>query len=182
MDNTHSKSPRVAVLGGAFDPPHLGHFGLAKTALKTGLVDQVWLMPNFSHPWREAIAPAKDRLAMCKLLVNPPSPAPGGLRRARVSDLEIKRRGKSYTIDTVRELKRKFPDYVFFWLMGSDRLIDLKKWKVIERLLKEIKFIVLPKTTVSSTKIRERIKKGLSISGLVPKKVEEYIRKHNLYV
>lgn len=171
MDKTRSKKT-VAVLGGTFDPPHFGHLWLAKTTLATGLVDEVWLMPNFSHPWREPIAKAQDRLAMCQFLEN---------KKIRASKIEIKRKGKSYTIDTVRELKIRY-HYDFFWLMGSDRLIDLNKWKRTRELLKETEFIVFPRMIkISSSKIRERVKKGQSISDLVPKEVEEYIRKHKLY-
>ncbi len=172
---------KVAVLGSPFDPPHRGHLWLAEKALTTKLVDEVWLMPNFSHPWREPEATASKRTEMCELLK---TDLPVGMQdKVKVSDLEIKRQGKSYTIDTVEELKNKYPDLTFFWLMGSDRLADLNKWKDIDKLLKEIEFIVLPKKPeISSTMIRDRIKKRLPISDLVTSRVEEYIKKNHLYV
>ncbi|MBI5465290.1 nicotinate (nicotinamide) nucleotide adenylyltransferase [Candidatus Gottesmanbacteria bacterium] len=172
MDKTRSKKT-IAIFGGSFDPPHLGHVSLIKKILKAGLVDEIWLVPNFSHKWKKIIASPNNRFKMCQLLIK---------NKTKVCDIEIKREGKSYAIDTIRELKREYPGYQFYWLAGKDLLRELPKWKDPEALKKEIEFIAFPKTNVSSSKIRERIKKGLSITGLVPKKVEEYIRKHKLYV
>jgi len=175
MDKKHSKILKVGILGSLFDPPHRGHLFLARTALKTAVIDEVWLMPNYSHPWREAKESAQDRLAMCRLLVK-------NEQQIKVSEMEITRQGKSYTIDTVRQLKKQYPNYHFYWIMGNDRLIDLNKWKNIKQLLKEIEFIVLPKIKISSTMIRGRLKNQLSIIDLVPKEIEGYIKKHRLYL
>ena len=165
----------IAIFGGSFDPPHLGHAQVIKKVLASGLVDQVWLMPNFSHPWKKAEASVEERLAMCRILAVSKTPI-------RVCDLEIKRKRKSYTIDTVRELKKKYPGIKFYWVVGKDLLEELPRWQDPEALKKEIEFIAFPKTNVSSTMIRERIKKGLSIAGLVPPQIEDHIRKNKLYV
>ncbi len=171
MDKTVSKR-RIGIFGGSFDPPHLGHLSLIRKALESHLVDEVWLVPNFTNPWRKAIASARDRLKMCQLLVED---------KIRVCDLEIKRRGKSYTIETVLELKKRYP-YQFFWLIGQDLISDLERFHQAEKLFREVIFLVFPRTTVSSSEIRRKIKKGESISDLVTKKVENYIREKKLYV
>ena len=99
----------------------------------------------------------------------------------RVLDLEIKRGGKSYTIETVRKLKKLYPKNHFFFLIGSDWVVNLDKWYKIDELYKEIEFISLPRTEISSSIIREKIKNGQSIKDLVPDEIEEYIKKHKLY-
>lgn len=172
MDKRHSKQATVAIFGGSFDPPHLGHLGVIKKVLASGLVDEVWLIPNFSHSWKKTIASPDDRLKMCQLLKD---------SKVKTCDIEIRRGGKSYTIETVRILKKKYPDHYFYWLLGKDLLKELSKWKDPEALKKEIEFIAFPETKISSTLIRERIKKNLPITRMVPKKVAEYIKTHKLY-
>ncbi|TSC53920.1 MAG: nicotinate-nucleotide adenylyltransferase [Microgenomates group bacterium LiPW_16] len=172
MDKMRSKKT-IAIFGGSFDPPHVGHITLIKQVFASSVVDEVWLVPNFSHNWKKTIASPDHRFKMCQLLKND---------KVKACDIEVRRGGKSYAIDTVRELKKKYPDYQFYWLAGKDLLKELPKWKDPEALKKEIEFIAFPKTNISSTMIRERIKKGLPITGLVPKKVEEYIKEYKLYV
>ncbi|MBI4999470.1 nicotinate (nicotinamide) nucleotide adenylyltransferase [Candidatus Gottesmanbacteria bacterium] len=171
MDKTVSKK-KIAIFGGSFDPPHLGHQRLLSQVLASGVVEEIWLMPAFVSPWKRQLAMAKDRLGMCKLLVG---------KGIKVSDLEIKRQGKSYTIDTVRELKKRFPDDKFYWLIGSDMVKDLNKWHKADQLFREIEFLVFPRTKTSSTDVRERVKRGLPISGLVQKEIEKYIKEGELY-
>lgn len=185
---------RIAILGSPFDPPHLGHLLVAQQTIDFGPgIDQVWLMPDFTHPWREQTASSKQRLEMAKFLAN---------QSIRVSDLAIKRGKTSFAIDTVRELKKKF-SHQFFWLIGSDALESFDQWKKPDELVKEIPFLVFSRldypvkklpsgftlidspllicTDISSTKIRERIKKGLSIAGMAPEPARRYIKKHRLY-
>ncbi len=168
---------RIAVFGGAFDPPHLGHQQLVKYVLSSGVVDAVWLMPNFESTWKKTVAKPEDRLKMCQILT---SEFPQ--ESVKVSPLEIEMAGKSYTLATVKELKKRYPDTNFYWLIGSELVETLPKWEKAEGLFKEINFLVFPRTRLSSTEIRKRIEDGLPITGLVPKDVEQYIREHKLYV
>ncbi len=164
---------RIGLLGGSFDPPHHGHLSIINQALGNKLVDEVWLIPTWENPWKKEEATPEERLAMCKLLMKG--------NRIKVSDVEIKRKSVSYTIDTVLELKRNY-SHQFFWFLGNDHLKDLEKFKEAERLFKEIIFMAFPRTAVSSSLIKEKIKKNQPISNLVSKEVEQYIQTHNLYV
>ncbi len=167
---------RIGIFGGSFDPPHEGHLTLIKQVLASRVVEEIWLMPTFISPWKKASASPEDRLAFCKLLTKD---LPIG--QVKTSDLEIKRGGKSYTVDTVRELKKKF-NHQFYWIIGSDLVKDLPKWHKAEELYREIEFLVFPRTNISSTAIREKIKKRQPLNGLVPKKIEQYVKKHKPYV
>ncbi|MEX2007399.1 MAG: nicotinate (nicotinamide) nucleotide adenylyltransferase [Candidatus Levyibacteriota bacterium] len=185
---------RIGILGGSFDPPHLGHILVARQVKEILNLDQIWLMPYFMHSWDSSVSLASHRLAMSKLTQE---------KGIIVCDEEIKYKRKSYTIETARRLKKKYP-HDFFWIVGSDVLADFKKWKEYEVLIKEIKFLVvsrsgnclppeLPKgfnlvsspefitSNISSSIIRQRIGKRLSVDGLVPKPVLSYIQKNNLY-
>ncbi len=184
----------IAVFGGRFDPPHFGHLLVAEQVLeKMTKIDQVWLLPANTHPWKKMAASPLHRLNMTKFLET---------EKIKVSDLDIKRNGETYTIDTVRILKKDQANK-YFWVCGSDTLKEFSRWKNYKQLSKLVPFLVFPRgyyqikklpegfsivknkglitTNFSSTIIRKRIKMGLSITGLVPEKVEEYIRKHNLY-
>lgn len=163
---------RVGLLGGSFDPPHNGHLSIINQALTYNLVEEVWLIPTWENPWKKEEAPVHDRLKMCTLLAQN--------SQVKVSEVEIKRKQVSYTIDTVLELKQNYR-HQFFWLLGNDHLKDLEKFKKAKRLFKEIIFLAFPRTDVSSSLVREGIKKKLPIADLVPKKIEEYIKKHKLY-
>ena len=177
---------RILIFGGAFDPPHLGHLGLLEKALALEIFEEIWLMPTFIPPLKmnnsdSSVAGPTDRLEMCRILTEHLTQNTQH-KKLRVLDLEIKRGGKSYTIDTVRKLKSQYSQNQFSFLIGSDWVKDLGKWHKAEELFKEIEFISLPRTEISSSKIREKIKKGQSIKGLVPEEIEEYIKRHKLYV
>ncbi len=186
---------RIAILGGRFDPPHWGHFWVARQVLEKGKgIDQVWLMPVYTHPWKASLASPFDRLNMLSFLT-----AAG----IAVSDIEIQRGGISYTIETIRHLKENYPEHQFCWVVGSDALADFAKWRQAQKLATLLPFLVFPRsgypikilpfgmkriegediiqTNLSSSYIRQRLKAGLSIFGLVPEKVEDYIQKKNLY-
>jgi len=189
---------RIAILGGSFDPPHLGHLLVAQQTLDFSNIDEVWLMPCFFHPFNKKMADSLDRLNMCELFVGRELN-----RKIRVSDFEVRLKKRCFTIDTVRTLKKTFKTDKFFWLIGSDNLADFKKWKDWEELLKEIKFLVFPRidypikrlpkgfipikskllisSNLSSDIIRMRLKRRLSIKGMVTEEVEDYIKEHKLY-
>lgn len=185
---------RIGILGGSFDPPHLGHLLVAHQVKEIMKLDEVWLMPYFKHNWDSTESSARHRLAMAKLIEE---------KGIIVSLEEIKYKRKSYTIQTIRRLKEKY-SHTFFWIVGSDVFADFKKWKEHENLVKEIKFFVvirngyslppkLPKgfelvsssefitSNLSSSIIRRRLRKNLPVYGLVPEPVLSYIKKHKLY-
>jgi len=187
---------KIAILGGRFDPPHIGHFLVAKQVLDFRKdIDKVLLVPAFKHQWKPIIASPKDRIEMLKFFVEP---------KIEISDVEIKRKGISYSIDTIKTIKKETGAEIY-WVVGSDILPEFKKWKHADELLKLATFLVVPRdphslpkkipagfevisspklitTDFSSTLIREKIKKGESIKNLVPECIEKYIIEHKLYV
>lgn len=197
---------KIAILGGSFDPPHVGHLLVAQQVKKLLNINQVWLMPTFTHPFQKTLTPAKHRLAMTRLLEDD---------MIKVSDFEIQKKGISYTIDTLRTLSKLYEQHMFFWIIGSDQIADFPKWKDWETILAKYHLIIYARgetpqvleetikvswglfhapatvhildtqdlltSPASSSDIRTRRKCGLSIRGLVPKKVEAYIIENNLY-
>ncbi len=184
---------RIGCLGLSADPPHLGHLEIARLLLKKKIVEEVWLIPCYRHPFGKPLASSKHRWQMTKLLEEP---------GVKTKEVEICRKGKSYTIDTVRILKEKYPDYQFFLVIGSDILktCSFLNWKHWSELSFLVEFLVVERpgykvkklypgfilvegkiSNISSTKIRERIRHGLPIEGLIPPKVKDYIQRHNLY-
>lgn len=186
---------KIGILGGSFDPPHIGHYLVIKQVLELRKdIDKILLVPAFQHQWKPIQASPKDRLVMLQVLVN---------EKTEISDVELKRQGVSYTVDTVREVKHKTKADIF-WIVGSDILSEFHRWEKTEELLSLATFLVFPRdphyipenipagfevmrnkdlitTSISSTVIRQRVKEEKSISYLVPKEVEEYIAEHKLY-
>lgn len=185
----------IAVLGGSFDPPHVGHYLVAKQILEFRPdIEKVILMPSFKHQWKKTFCSARERVEMLQSFLE---------RNIEISDIELKREGVSYTIDTIKEVKDKTGASVY-WIIGSDILSEFDRWEKTDDMLKLAKFIVFPRdpyhlpenipqgfeviqdknlvtTNISSTVIRQRIKEGKSIKYLVPEKVEEYILNNKLY-
>lgn len=197
----------IAILGGSFDPPHIGHYFVASQIVEHGLADEVWLMPDYSHPFEKKLSSIEHRLAMTKLLeINP---------HIKVSDFAITRNKMSYTIDILDELQLKYPNDHISYVIGSDNLKSFRKWDEWERLVKEKTIIVFPRdthlhflpnrvkkafgldmipkhiivmdmkgiivTNISSTHIRMQLSRNKPIHFEVPEKVEEYIKKYKLY-
>ena len=193
------KKDRLGILGGTFDPIHLGHLILAEQ-LKEGLnLKKVIFVPSANPPHKRnsLVSSAKDRLMMAKIAIkdNPDF---------ILSDLELKREGKSYTVDTLSEFKKLYPDSELFFLLGSDVLDEIKSWKEPDKIFEEVKVVIalrpgfdkidsqsrfvkksllfpIPGLNISSTQIREKVKAGNSIRYLVPPGIEEFIRAKNLY-
>jgi len=191
MDRSGNK--KIGILGGTFNPPHIGHLVLAKEAYEKLGLDKIFFIPTNIPPHKESQnVKARDRLNMVKLIAKLDP-------HFEALDIEIKRGGVSYTIDTVKELKEKFKYEEFFLIVGSDLANDFESWKYFDKLRKLVKivvakrksfplknkdnFIILKVTQidVSSSYIRNLIKKGFSIKFLVPDPVIDYIEKHNLY-
>ncbi len=184
---------RIGILGGSFDPPHFGHLLVARQTLEVVGLDKVWLMPYPSHQWKKTFESAQDRLAMANLIAE---------KQINVCDSEIKNRFL-YTIDSVSFLKKNYP-HKFYFIVGSDILAEFDRWENRQDLTKEMAFLVFPRngfpipktlpkrfvpikssdlvtTNISSSIVRNRLVKGLSVTGLIPESVLSYIYKHNLY-
>jgi nicotinate-nucleotide adenylyltransferase len=195
----NARTKKIGILGGTFDPIHLGHLVLAEQVKEKLKLDQVIFIPclRSPHKTRQKLSPAKDRLRMTQLALE-------GNSSLSVSDIELKRKGLSYTVDTLRELRELHPRSQVYFLTGSDVVHELDAWKHPEQIFRlakvviatrpgfdEIdrrnrfakKSIVVPITgiDVSSSEIRQRAKRGKSIRYLVPARVEDYIRKKKLY-
>ncbi|HCU24518.1 MAG TPA: hypothetical protein DF383_05830 [Deltaproteobacteria bacterium] len=173
--------PRIAVLGGSFDPPHLAHRQVVRHLLEREHFDEVWVFPSRQNPLKPASATFEDRLAMTRLALGEYG------SRVRVREDESKLSG--FTIDLVRHLKAENPSAELTFIAGSDLQSELPRWKDSEELRRLLKFEFLPRppdpgspfAAISSTEIRERVRQNLSIAHLVPPEVEDYIRIRGLY-
>ena len=197
---------RVGIYGGTFSPVHNGHVAAAKAFMEQMWLDILYVIPTGVTPHKDmkGDATASDRLEMCRL-------AFGGMEGVIVSDLEMRREGKSYTVDTLRELYD--PDGRLFLLMGTDMLMTLDKWRepdeifrlcypvyvrretdgeldapIVEKIKsyqdkygKVVRRIVTPAIELSSTDVRAAVAEGFPIEGAVPPAVADYIHTHGLY-
>lgn len=180
---------KIGIVGGSFDPIHYGHIQMAKTALEQLNCDQVWFMPTKFTPLKDReLTSDVHRVAMIQRVL---SYEP----RFQLCTMEMEREGKSYTIDTVRELKQKYPEDSFVWLIGNDQLAQFDKWKSPEELTSLISFVCVDRDgelvdtpypisrihmeamPVSSSEIR--VGKKLNY---VPYPVLCYMYEHRLYV
>lgn len=179
---------RVALLGGSFNPPHVGHWMAAQYVYATQPVDEVWLMPAYNHPFNKRLVAYEHRLAMCQAIADCAS---GWLK---VSTVEREVGGEGRTVDTLTHLTRVHPGVEWSLVIGSDILKDLPHWKEVGRIQQLAKFLVLyragfpaegtvgpPLAQVSSTEIRDAFARGEEPEGLVPRQVLAYARAHGLY-
>jgi nicotinate-nucleotide adenylyltransferase len=180
--------PEVALIGGSFNPPHVGHLMAALYVRATLAVDQVWLVPSFHHPFGKALAAFDDRVAMCEVMARDCGPW------LSVSRAEAQVGGEGRTIDLLEWLIPRHPDSRFRWVIGSDILADLPKWKAWHRIQALVQVTVLhragypspealgpPMAEVSSTEIRRLFDEGKEPVGLVPAAVLTLIRERGLY-
>ena len=187
--------PRVALLGGSFDPVHLGHLHIAEVVLATGRYDRVLFVPAHlpSHKPGARLAAPSHRLTMLRL-------ATAGRPRLAISNVELRRGGVSYTVDTVRQLQRDGtlgarPGLV----VGDDLGAELDTWREAAALFAMVELLVARRSPrqvslsfphrrlanhplpLSSSELRRRVRAGQVIRALVPDPVEAYIREHGLY-
>lgn len=181
-------SLRVAVYGGSFDPPHLGHILSIAWALSAADVDQIWVIPTWEHAFDKAHrAPFAARMKMCELALAP-------FRDVKLLDIEKRLGGASRTLDTLEALESANPDADFRLLIGADVLLETNRWHRWEAVvgiapplvvgregypLPEGCPITIP--NVSSTEVRRTLDRDGDLAGLVPSAVVDYIRQQGLY-
>jgi nicotinate-nucleotide adenylyltransferase len=194
---------RLGLLGGTFDPIHVGHLAAAQVAIGCASLDRVIFIPAATPPHRApAVAPAEGRLEMCRL-------ATEGDARFEVSDLELKREGPSYTVDTLMELRTRHPGDALFLILGWDAARLFPTWRRPDEVRELASVVVVGRPgseapreadlssanlggdgvvlcleltpDVSASEIRRAVAAGESIAGKVPEAVERYITAHRLY-
>jgi nicotinate-nucleotide adenylyltransferase len=185
---TVARGRTIAILGGSFNPPHVAHVMAAYWVLETQDVTEVWLLPSYRHPFGKALAPFEDRVRMCELAARP-------LRGVHVCTAEAELADDPHvgkTARTLEHLAAKHPAYRFALVVGSDVLPDTPKWYRWDRVKELARIVVVGRQgyadegtpalpPISSTAIRERIGRGEDVSGLVPRRVLEYVRERRLY-
>ncbi|MEI7998087.1 MAG: nicotinate-nucleotide adenylyltransferase [Candidatus Omnitrophota bacterium] len=170
---------RIGILGGSFNPIHIGHLMMAQAAIEGLELDKVIFIPAYCSPHKTErdLAPASDRLKMVKLAIKHD-------KRFEVSDIEIRRKGTSYTYETLMDLKSKAPLDRLFFIIGEDNVKGLLDWKRIKKIFKIASFIVINRSwfDVSSSLIRDFLHRRKSIRYLTRDVVVDYILKNKLYV
>jgi nicotinate-nucleotide adenylyltransferase len=188
---------RIGLFGGSFDPVHNAHVALAKIALAQLNLDELRWVP-VGQPWQKTrpLAPSADREAMVRLAI-------AGEPRFTLERSELRRRGMSFTLDTVRELQAAEPDNDWFLVLGQDQYAGLHSWRDWRELVSRVTLVIAPRPGVgpvspqvgstpqrrvalpmmieSSTDVRELIAAGRPIDSLVPEPVARYIERHHLY-
>lgn len=195
---------KIGILGGTFDPIHLGHLKLASIALNELSLDEVIFIPSGISYMKSNVTDSSHRYAMTELAVKDyPS--------FSVSDIEIKRQKNSYSYETLEELNRIYPDADIIFIVGADSFINLDKWKFPGRILRaaslavlvrddvsedvlsakaedykrifnaKVFFLYAPQIDISSTNIKKMIKNGESVQDLLAPSVYSYIKEHKLY-
>ena len=180
-------SPSVSLLGGSFNPPHVGHL-MAALYVRATLGGEVWLVPAFNHPFGKPLAPFEHRVAMCRAMAADLGPW------LKVSEIEREVGGEGRTIETLEYLLPKHADAKFRLIIGSDILKDLPGWKSWDRIQGLVEVTVLyragypdpralgpPLAEVSSTEIRKRLEAHDPPHELVPRAVLVYASAHHLY-
>jgi nicotinate-nucleotide adenylyltransferase len=192
---------KVGLMGGTFDPIHNGHLMAAQSALESEGLQEVWFMPTNvpPHKPRTQGASAEQRWEMVCLAVE-------GQPGFKPVDVELRKGGVSYSIDTVTQLRSEYPEHQFYYIIGADMVGYLPKWYKIEELARLVTFIglerpgyrvnpselpdairnavvaaVMPQMDISSTEIRNRRQQGKSIRYWVPDRVQQYIEVNRLY-
>lgn len=175
------KAKDIALLGGSFNPPHIGHIEICRYLLGRGNIDQVWIIPCFQHPFGKSLAPFEDRLAMCRFTFQEFG------ERVWITDIERRLGGVSHTVRTIEHFKYRFPGRGFALVFGSDVSGERCEWRDFDRIRKMVSIVEIPRgrdsfiACISSSEIRERIRNGEDISQYVVTPVSVYIVTHGLY-
>jgi nicotinate-nucleotide adenylyltransferase len=189
---------KLGLFGGSFDPVHLGHLLVAQAAIEELGLDKLYFIPAAQSPFKpeNQHLPAAERLRLLRLAL-------AGQTQYEVDEQEIKRGGISYTVDTLRDYARRFPQAGLLCLIGADNVPSLPAWREADELARLAEFVAIPRPGeslaafpppfhgrmlkgfpfgVSSSQIRARVKAGLPIDHLVPPAVAEAIRNYRLYL
>lgn len=196
---------RIGIFGGAFNPVHNGHICLAENYLNALSLDKILFIPTSVPPHKTAeyLAPGKDRINMLKSAVS-------GNDKFETTDIEFKRKGKSYSFDTITQLKKIYPLDELFLIVGSDQFFSFQSWYRADDILSMVTVVTAAREKneykalldfksqhdnmkntivsnfsvieVSSSEIRNKIKAGADISALVPEAAADYIKENKLYV
>jgi len=191
----------TAIFGGTFNPLHIGHYEMLDAVNKLEYIERIFLMPDNIPPHKtcDYLAPDSDRIEMCRIICK-------DFSKAELCLVEFEREGKSYTFDTVKELKKIYPKESFYFVCGGDMITSLDTWHRWDELIKEVGFIAFNRkgegeafrfavdrfkalgadikvvdktvTAVSSTELRADIK---GKKNLIPEKVYRYIAEKGLY-
>lgn len=184
---------RIGILGGTFDPVHFGHLLVAQDIREKLGLDRILFMPAPRPPHKRCVAPFALRCRMLKAAI-------AGHPGFAFSDIEVRRPGRSYTVETLTELKSRFARDELFLVIGADQFRELKTWKQPERLPGLARLIVITRPgtrrvkgivparrvtvrqiEISSTEIRGRIASDLSVRDMLPQPVLRLIRRNKLY-
>lgn len=195
---------RVGIMGGTFNPIHYGHLTIAKHAYEKLSLDEIIFIPSGTSYMKTNVLDSEKRYSMTSIAIE-------GIPYFSISDIETSNSGNSYSYKTILKLKEKNPTTDFFFIIGADSLVSMKKWKNPDIIFSETEIIVacrnsntlseinetiseyrkdfkanitvlsMPTIDISSSEIREKVKNNLSIKDLVPPDVEKYIDDNNLY-
>lgn len=187
---------RIGVMGGTFDPVHHGHLVAASEVASIFELDEVIFVPT-GQPWQKANVSLAEHRYLMTVIATASNP------RFTVSRVDIDRAGPTYTVDTLRDLRRQYPNDELFFISGADAVEQIVRWKDAERLWELAHFIgvsrpghelslsglsdehvsllEVPALAISSTDCRSRVARGLPVWYLVPDGVVQYIAKHRLY-
>jgi len=184
---------KVALFGGAFDPPHLGHQRIVEEMITHSIVDEVWYVPVYKHPWEDRLekwqmATYEHRKKMVKLILS---------SKTHLYEYQ----DVSFTYPTLLQFAHNYPEHDFSWIIGADNLSTFGDWDYYQEIINEFEVYVypregfelktdlqgmnllidFPKVVASSTMVKKKIKASESISQLVDLKVERYISDNKLY-
>lgn len=197
---------KIGIMGGTFNPIHMGHLTLAQRALEDAGLDEIWLIPAGCPYLKQGtdVLPGEERLNMTELAI-------AGNDRMRCLDIEIRRSGYTYSYETLEQLKEMYPQDAFYFIFGADCLFTIEKWKCPERIFAactilaavrnsasvtemkqkiaeltekynaNIQLLPFLNLEISSTELRERIRQGKSVKYLVPDNVIGYIEEKKFY-
>ncbi|OGQ04026.1 MAG: nicotinate (nicotinamide) nucleotide adenylyltransferase [Deltaproteobacteria bacterium RIFCSPLOWO2_01_44_7] len=172
---------KIGILGGSFNPPHLGHVGICRYVLEQKKVDEVWVIPCFEHPFDKPLVSFDHRFKMCELTFKEFDD------KAVVKDVEKQLGGKSFTLRTVQFLKKENPKLEFFLILGEDAAKEAKTWHQYDKLKKAVSWLIIPRgpespvPDVSATDIRKILQEGKNVGKYLPQLVYQYIVQNRLY-
>ena len=196
MSEGAARRPRIGIMGGTFDPIHHGHLVAASEVQQSFDLDEVVFVPT-GQPWMKDAVSSPERRYEMTVIATASNP------RFTVSRVDIERGGPTYTIDTLRDIRRERPDADLFFISGADAVAQILDWKDVDELWELARFVAVsrpghslnirglpeqrvhslevPALAISSTDCRERVDRGFPVWYLVPDGVVQYISKHHLY-